>query len=107
MLAITFWPTVYALVRRRPIRAASYFVVSLIGFAVSALVAQWWEARNPDGDWEFGSPGVLYYGLSWPVTTAAAWAVAAVSDVVLAQGGSQRRMKIVLPGNRHAGLRSG
>lgn len=83
-LAITFWPTIYALIRKRPDRAVAYFIVSLIGFSISALVAPWWEARNPDGDWEFGSPGFLYYGLSWPVTTSVAWLIAAVSDAVLA-----------------------
>lgn len=83
-LAITFWPTIYALWRKRPHRAAAYFALSLIGFSISAMVAEWWEARNPDGDWEFGSPGVLYYGLSWPVTTAVAWFIAAVSDAALA-----------------------
>lgn len=83
-LAITFWPTIYALIRKRPGRAAAYFVVSLIGFTISVMVAPWWEARNPDGDWEFGSSGFLYYGLSWPVTTAAAWLIAAVSDAALA-----------------------
>lgn len=83
-LAITFWPTIYALLRKRPRRAAAYFVVSLIGMSISIYVVQWWENRNPDGDWEFGAPGVLYYGLSWPVTTAAAWTVAAISDLSLA-----------------------
>lgn len=83
-LAITFWPTIYAVLRKRPGRAAAYFAISLIGFSISVMVAPWWEARNPAGDWEFGSPGSLYYGLSWPVTTAVAWAIAAISDAALA-----------------------
>ena len=82
-LALTFWPTIYALLRKRPRRAAAYFIVSLVGFGTSVFVATWWEARNPEGDWEFGAPGVLYYGLSWPVTTVVAWAIAAVSDAAL------------------------
>lgn len=43
-----------------------YLPLCLAAFSVPIYVFTWWEARNPGGGWEFESPKVLYYGLSWP-----------------------------------------
>ena len=83
-VSITFWPFIYALFRKRWRRAFVYFLLCLTAFSVPIYVFTWWEARNPGGDWEFESPKVLYYGLSWPVMVCLLWTVTAISDAALA-----------------------
>jgi hypothetical protein len=81
---IIFWPTIYALIKRRWLRGIAYFGLTLPVVWVALNGHHWWGPVDPENDFSPLKNGLYYYAFSWPVLTAILWTITAVGDALLA-----------------------
>lgn len=91
VLLIIFWPTIYALLRKRWRRALCYFLLTLPVIWITLNGHHWWGHVDPEDDFSPLKNGFYYYVLNWPVLTAVLWTITAVSDAFLASEKSQSK----------------
>lgn len=85
---LVFWPTIYALLKRRWFRAVAYFCLALPIVWITLNSYHWWGPVDPENDFSPLKNGLYYYAFNWPVLTAILWTTTAVSDAVLASKAS-------------------
>jgi hypothetical protein len=88
---IVFWPTIYALIKRRWFRAFAYFGLTLPVIWITLNSHHWWGPVDPEYDFGPLKNPLAYYVLNWPVLTAILWTITAVSDALLATEKSKTR----------------
>lgn len=81
---ITFWPTIYALIKRRWFRALAFFCLTLPVVWVTLNSHHWWGPVDPENDYSPLKNGFYYRLFNWPLMTAVLWTITAVSDALLA-----------------------
>ena len=82
---IVFWPTIYALLKRRWIRGLAYCCLTLPVVWVTLNGHHWWGPVDPENDFSPLKNGLYYRVFNWPLMIAVLWTITAVSDAFLAR----------------------